>query len=145
MEKRIQINGVWYIEDPDQNDVIDSPESTEFRTQDVIQTVSCLWESRNWCFEASKMLSIPSDFNSLSSADYFSGIDIEIIDKREGRKEDWITDHADNEAWIIGVYDENPESMSDAREMFDAQGLREFKNFVGYLIDNHWIKRKTNE
>lgn len=141
MEKRIQINGVWYIEDPDQNNLIDSPESTEFRTQDVIQTVTCLWESGNWCFEASKMLSSHSDLNSLSSADYFSGIDIEIIDKRE----DWIKDHSDNEAWIIGVYDENPESMSDAREMFDAQGLREFKNFIGYLIDNHWIKRKTNE
>jgi putative heme degradation protein len=35
----------------------------------------------------------------------------------------------------------DPESMRDALQMFDAQGLAEFKAFLEYLIERGWLMK----
>jgi hypothetical protein len=42
---------------------------------------------------------------------------------------------------MFGVLEGNPDSVKDARETFDEQGLEEFKAFLRYLIKVGWLKK----
>lgn len=141
MENRMQINGVWYVKDFCQDDKVPNG-SGHFNSKDTTKAISCTWEYNDWCFEASKLFrdsDLPCNF---SLEDCYESLDIKITDKRLKGRENWIEEFCDNENWFLGIYNDDPESMPDALEMFDPQGLAEFKAFIGYLINKGWLKNK---
>jgi hypothetical protein len=126
MENRICIDGVWYVRETS------TPTTFKINPQNVVHTISCLWESDNWVFEAT-MICREDD-----PTDLYPDPTIDITDKR-GEYEDWIKHDSDNPNWMWGVLENNPESMIDANEMMDEQGLTEFKAFLEYLIEKGWL------
>jgi len=126
MENRICIDGVWYVRETS------TPTTFKINPQNVIHTISCVWESDNWVFEAT-MICREDD-----PTDLYPDPTIDITDKR-GEYEDWIKHDSDNPNWMWGVLENNPESMIDANEMMDEQGLTEFKAFLEYLIEKGWL------
>jgi hypothetical protein len=71
--------------------------------------------------------------------DHYKDPYITITDKRPADRKNWIECDTDNPNWMFGVYEGNPESMEEAVEMFDKQGLDEFRAFIGYLIKIGWL------
>jgi len=126
MENRICIDGVWYVRETS------TPTTFKINPQNVIHTISCVWESDNWVFEATMMC------REDDPTDLYPDPTIDITDKR-GEYEDWIKHDSDNPNWMWGVLENNPESMIDANEMMDKQGLTEFKAFLEYLIEKGWL------
>jgi hypothetical protein len=133
MEERIQVNGVWYVRE------IPEREIPEVEIEDKAITVSMerIWESSEWCFIATVIMKN----NAETLDDHYPDPYIKITDKRPADREDWIEDDVDNPIFMFGVLEGNPDSMKDANEMFDKQGLEEFKAFLRYLIKVGWLKK----
>ena len=127
MENRICIDGVWYVRET-------PPPTFKINPESVIHTISCVWESGNWGFEATMCL------REDDPTDFYPDPTIDITDKRE-EYENWIKHECDNPNWMFGVLNNDPESMVDANEMMDEQGLTEFKAFLEYLIEKGWLKK----
>ena len=131
MKDRIQVDGVWYVRESSTLPIVEIDEML------VTNTLGCIWESDNWCFEATAILREEAvDLTDI----YTTIIDIAITDKRNPDRDKWI-EHSDidNTNWFIGVYEGNPESMPEAEEMMDEQGIAEFRGFIGHLIQKGWI------
>jgi hypothetical protein len=134
MKDRIQVDGVWYVRETSTLPIVKIDEML------VTNTLGCIWESDNWCFEATAILREEAvDLTDI----YTTIIDIAITDKRNPDRDKWI-EHSgiDNTNWFIGVYEGNPESMPEAEEMMDEQGIAEFRGFIGHLIDKGWIVKE---
>ncbi len=131
MENRIQVNGVWYVKE----DTNDDHFEIEISESNVTETLSCVWETSKWCFEATVLLREDAD----SLADHYPSPWMVITDKRPKERENWITQESDNPNWFLGVYENNPESMPEANEMFDKEGIKEFRAFIGYLMRKGWL------
>ena len=131
MKDRIQVDGIWYIRESSTLPIV------EIKPRDVTNSLSCTWESDNWCFEATVILREEAvDLTDI----YTALIDIVITDKRNPDRDKWIEHNGiDNPTWFIGVYKGNPESMPEAEEMLDEQGIAEFRGFIKHLIDKGWI------
>lgn len=133
MKDRIQVDGVWYVRE------ISTLPIAEIKPRDVTNSLSCTWESDNWAFEATVILideakTLTDIYNNFAS--------IEITDKRNSDRDLWVEHNCDNANWFIGVYEGNPESIPEAEEMLDEQGIAEFRGFIGYLIDKGWIVKE---
>lgn len=128
MENRICISGVWYVRETS------TPQPTQFNPEDLIHTMSCLWEGDNWVFEATMML------KEDDPTDFYPDPTIDITDKR-GDRDTWVEHDSDNPNWMFGVLNNDPESMVDADAMFDEQGLSEFRVFLKHLIEKGWLKK----
>jgi hypothetical protein len=128
MKDRIEINGVWYVRETS------TPQPTKFHPEDLIHTMSCVWESDDWVFEATMML------RDDDPTDFFLDPTIDITDKR-GDRDEWVEHDSDNPNWMFGVLNNDPESMVDANEMMDEQGLTEFRAFLKHLIEKGWLKK----
>ena len=131
MKDRIQVDGVWYVRESSTLPIV------EIKPRDVTNSLSCTWESDEWCFEATAILREEAvDLTDI----YTTIIDIAITDKRSSDRDEWIEHKdCDNKNWFIGVYEGNPESMPDANKIFDEQGIAEFRGFIGHLIQKGWI------
>ena len=130
MEDRIQVNGIWYVrETPDI-----SHEEEHYEVSDSLQ---CVYENSTWCFEASILLK--RDVTELTDTEGTPWI--KITYKRFEDRELWTEDVVDSAAWMLGVYDGDPESQQDANKIFDRDGLRHFTWFIGKLIEKGWLKR----
>jgi hypothetical protein len=129
MKDRIQVDGVWYVRETSTLPIV------EIKPRDVTNSLSCTWESDEWCFEATVILK--DEAKDLT--DIYADSWVEITDKRPANRDDWKKDNSDNPRWFIGVYEGNPESMPEAEEMLDEQGIAEFRGFIGHLIDKGWI------
>ena len=127
MENRICIDGVWYVRET-------PPPTFKINPENVIHTISCLWESGNWAFEATMM------WREDDPTDFYPDPTIDITDKR-GDRDDWVEHDSDNPNWMFGVLNNDPESMVDADAMFDEQGLSEFRVFLKHLIEKGWLKK----
>jgi hypothetical protein len=128
MKDRIQIEGIWYVKE--------KPSLTvEINIEDIINSLKCLWETNNWCFEATILL----EDDALLVGNVSGTAWIEITDKRPLNMDDWITDSSDNPNWFRGVLEESSESMEEANKMFDEQGLAEFRAFIKHLINKGWL------
>jgi len=132
MKERIQVDGVWYVRETS------TPSIVEINPRDVTNALSCTWESDNWCFEAIVILRE----GAKDLTDTYPDPSITITDKRPVNRDDWKEDSSDNPNWFIGVLEGNPESMPEAEEMLDKQGIAEFRGFISYLIEKGWIVRK---
>jgi uncharacterized protein YegJ (DUF2314 family) len=122
MEDRIQVNGVWYVREQEEQ----SPE-VEIN---IMRSEARSIESDKYFFEAIR-LERPD-----APGTYFEDIDIKLTDKRE---RPWKEDFWDNNAWFRGVLINDPESMKHLRESVCLQGEAEFKAFLKELKREGWI------
>jgi len=86
-------------------------------------------ESGKYCFEATLVR-----YNNEPDK-YYDGVDIEFTDKRV---KPWKTDHWDNDTWMRGVLDNNPESLAELDNLC-PQGIVEFKSFLKVLKEEGWL------
>jgi len=122
MEDRIQVNGVWYVREQEEQ----SPE-VEIN---IMRSEARSIESDKYFFEAIR-LERPD-----APGTYFGDIDIKFTDKRE---RPWKEDFWDNNAWFRGVLINDPESIKYLRESVCLQGEAEFKAFLKELKQEGWI------
>ena len=133
MKDRIQVDGIWYVRETSTLPIVEIDEML------VTNYLGCTWESDNWAFEATAILKDKAE--DLSDI-YNNGISINITDKRPAYRDLWVEHNCDNANWFIGVLEGNPESIPEAEEMLDEQGIAEFRGFIGYLIDKGWIVKE---
>ena len=86
-------------------------------------------ESDKYCFEATliKDDKVPGK--------YYDGVDIEFTDKRS---RPWKIEQWENNTWMNGVLDNNPESLSELDHIC-SQGIVEFKAFLKVLKEEGWL------
>ena len=129
MEERIQVNGVWYVRE--------TPE-TEIEDKEITVSMERIWESSTWCFIATVIMK--DDAETLD--DHYPDPYIKITDKRSDDREDWVEDEIDNPLFMFGVLEGQSDSMKDANQMFDKQGLEEFRAFLLHLVKVGWLIKK---
>jgi hypothetical protein len=125
MEDRIQINGVWYKREED------SIEETESTFWDVTTYIGKVAESKLYVFKAEKM------YKDESNSELYSGVDIEFTDKRI--LGEWIEDLWDNDTWMRGVLNDDPDALKELRKSVCEQGEKEFKEFLTMLQEEGWL------
>lgn len=130
MENRIKIGDVWYVREDAIRDPLDHLENEEIE-MNVTTFDGRVFESDLYCYEATR---IYDDKNMV----YDTACGIEITDKRV---KPWKVHNLDNPLWYIGVLENNPESMVEAREMFCECGIIEFRIFIRDLVNENWIKK----
>ena len=130
MENRIKIGDVWYVREDAIRDPLDHLENEEIE-MNVTTFDGRVFESDLYCYEATR---IYDDKNMV----YDTACGIEITDKRV---KPWKVHNLDNPLWYIGVLENNPESMVEAREMFCESGIIEFRIFIRDLVNENWIKK----
>ena len=86
-------------------------------------------ESDKYCFEATKIQ------KTEWPPEYYDGVDIEFTDKRS---KPWKTDHWDNDAWMKGILDNNPEPLK-LLDNICPQGIAELKAFLKVLKEEEWL------
>lgn len=125
MENRIQINGVWYVRE-DQQDIpvlsIDDSDITNFE--------GCVYENVDFCWEATR---IKRDDGSL-----YKGVDIKFTNKRGMRP--WTDQYWDNNPWFLGVYNNHPDALVEAHESMGKEDTEVFRAFIGKLIEKGWLE-----
>lgn len=135
-QERICIDGQWYVRE----DLATSNEEEATHKLDIDNINQCIdieYDSGPWKFNA--QLFLLDDAKDLT--DHYSGLHMRIENTKSPGPP--AVDSSDNNAWLIGVLQENPESMDDANEIFcdDTEGLAAFRAFIQYLIDNNWLKK----
>lgn len=124
MKDRILIDGEWYVKEV-------LPKET-FEEINITKYIGCSFETDEYAWEATKIF---RDDDSL-----YPGVGIKFIDKTPKNRDKWEEDYWDNESWILEVYDNEPESLKEAREVMNEKGIRDFKNFIHKLIEMSWLK-----
>lgn len=97
---------------------------------DAIEYKGRVYESDLYCFDVTKI--------KRDNDDYYDGVDVKFTDKRE---KPWKEDNFDNDKWLLGVLDDNPDSIPDAKKLMCEQGIAELKAVVDDLLLIEWIKR----
>jgi hypothetical protein len=131
MQDRIEINGIWYVREVKQH----TPVINEIDDEDVVDTLSCTWETDEFCFDATVILRD----NAEELSDFYGSPFLKITDKRPSDRKDWIDHEVDNSLWFLGVLEGNPDSMEEAKEMFNDNGIQGFQRFISYLIQKGWL------
>jgi len=122
---RIQINGEWYVKE---SNVTTTPKKVEIEDSDITWTKGALYETDEYCWEATK---IYKEDGSL-----YSGLDIKFTDKMADPFEE---QHWDNNLWMRGVLENNTESLEEARDVMDEEGVAYFQAFLAKLRNEFWI------
>jgi len=130
---RIQIDGVWYVRETKAEQPI-----KKLQPNQITNTINSIYETGKYCFEA--LMIYRDDLETL-----YPDVSIEFTDKRPGEREDWKTDYLDNPNWMRGVFHGNEESMIDARETMDQDGIDDFRAFLKYLETRGWIDLNEEE
>ena len=131
MENRIKIDDVWYVREDAIQDPLDHLEDEEIE-MDILSIDGRIFETDLYCFEATRL------YNDEGVP--YEGCDIKVTDKRV---RPWKEEYLDNPKWFIGVLENNPDSMTEAREIFCDRGIVELRAFIRDLIDVGWLLIKT--
>jgi ABC-type Fe3+-hydroxamate transport system substrate-binding protein len=123
---RIEINGVWYVKETETT-------KEEKIIVDSVDFIGCSYENDDYVWEATKI------YEDVFNEVLYDGVDIKFTDKTVTP---WKEDHWDNDKWILGVYNNNSESMKDAKEMMNDEGIRHFRAFIKALIDKEWFNNE---
>ena len=123
---RIQIDGVWYVKEQDTNTV------QELQPSDVTNYIGCVYETDAFCWEATMIYR--DDLETL-----YPDVSVEFTDKRDADRKNWIVEYWDNTKWFQGVYNNDPESLVDARATMDVKGINDFRTFLKYIEQRGWI------
>lgn len=119
IKDRIQIDGVWYVRE---DNIEDEPINL-----DVVETQGCLVENEDFCYDATRIANDKGGF--------YEGVDIKVTDKRE---KPWKEDHWDNNNWMRGVLEYNPESWKELPDL-DGKNIKFLQAFLQYLKDKEWL------
>lgn len=122
---RIQIDGVWYVRE-------EQPQIKTIEPHQLTNTINCIYETDKYCFEA--IMIFKDDCETL-----YPDVSIEFIDKRPAKYDDWKKDSSDNPTWMRGVFHGDKESMIDARNLMDQEGIDEFRAFLKHIETKGWI------
>lgn len=114
-QNRIQINGVWYVREDQAQEPI---------KLDPIDFEGVVVENEDFCFEATK-----------HTNGNYNDIDIEFTDKRI---KPWKVDHWDNNNWMRGILENNPDSLNDMVDI-GSEGIRYFQAFLQHLKNKKWL------
>jgi hypothetical protein len=133
MENRIKINGIWYVRE----DKHPTPAIYELTNEDVTHSLECIMETNEYCFVATVILRDNAEYLT----DFSGNAYLKITDKRPDDRKDWIDHDVDNNKWLIGVLEGNPDSMEEAYDMFDDNGISQFRAFISYLIKKGWLTK----
>ena len=120
MENRIQINGVWYVRE----------DISEQKDIEVKYSMSCHYENDDYVWEATRLMKD-------DEISYYPDIDIKFTDKRN---KPWKEEYWDNNTWMVGVINDDPDAMKDARESMCPSGVKTFQLFLNKLKENFWLK-----
>ena len=120
MQDRIQINGVWYVRE----------DISEQKDIEVTYSMNCHYENDDYFWEATRLMKD-------DEISYYPDIDIKFTDKRT---KPWKEEYWDNNTWMVGVMNDDPDAMKDARESMCEKGIKEFKLFLKKLEENFWLK-----
>jgi len=127
--ERIEINGVWYVRE----DSISKPyQDIEIES---IHYESLLFETDEYVFDVSRMYRDDDET-------FFDGLMVKFTDKRPSQREDWTGESWDNDNFLLGVFNDDNESLVEARESLCTKGIAELKYIVGELIERGWLKNK---
>jgi len=122
---RIQIDGVWYVkEESTQNKI-------KIEEHQLTQCQTLVYETSDYCWEATRIYHDDKET-------FYAGVDITFTDK-EGDREDWEKDYWDNDNWLKGLYENNEDSLTHAREVMNENGIAHFQAFIGKLIEKGWL------
>lgn len=91
---------------------------------DIIEFEGCVVETDTSCFEITK----DSKYNSVS---------VQFTNKTANKKDFW-----DNETWLKGVYEKNPESIRLLKEAVKSKEDRKvFRKLLKHIIEKRgWLK-----
>ena len=118
---RLQINGVWYVRE-DQvliNKVKLDPVGFE----------GYVVENDEVCFEATRI--------KKDEYGYYDDIDIKCTIKK-GDSKDWLEDNWDHNAWMLGVLDNNPDSLKELPSI-GGENILFLQAFLQFLKDKEWL------
>ena len=128
MESRIKIGDEWYVKEstltpsqPEDSIHIDSTMSQHL-----------IFETDDYCFNVSRIYRDDEET-------FYDDVSIEFTDKRP-MQEDWKTEYWDNNRWLIGILQNDEESLKEARESLSEKGIFELKYVVRQLVNKGWIK-----
>ena len=125
MKDRIEVDGVWYIKEP----TITETEPIEL---DPTYVESCVVESNKYCYEASRLKNDDGTF--------YDDVSIKITIK-DGKREDWKEDYWDHQSWMLGVLENNPESLPEFEKSIHNKKEQDFcKAMLQNLVDIGWLK-----
>jgi hypothetical protein len=131
MENRIKIGDVWYVREEQSYDwYVREEQPIEEIKMNVISFDGRVFETDLYCFEATRLYD--------DDDTPYKSCEIKVTDKRV---KPWKDEYLDNPIWFIEVLENNPESMKQAYEIFDKQGIAEFRAFVRDLISVGWVKK----
>lgn len=117
---RIEIDGVWYVREDNTN--TNSPKI------DITCFKGMVYETDKYCWEATII--------EKEDGTYYDDIDIKFTDKRF---KPWKEKHWDSVAWMIGVCENNPSSMTEAKKLMCEEGIASFRLFIQKLRDEGWL------
>jgi hypothetical protein len=122
MKDRIQIDGVWYVRE------LEPEPETEFLDVQIHTSISVHYENDDYSWEA---ISLIKDDGS-----QYDGFDIKFTNKNI---KPWKDDYWDNMKWIKGVYENNPDSIKEALEEMNENGIKHFRSFLNELNKIGWF------
>lgn len=123
MKNTIVIDGIIYVR-ADKQDVV--PQSVMENVEDLcIEYAGILYEDDVMVLNATKFV----DSKELSSIEYTN----KTI-------KPWKNEYLDNENWLIGILENNPESIEDFKETFKTEYQQDvFKAFLLKLRAMNWL------
>jgi hypothetical protein len=122
MKDRIQIDGVWYVRETEPQ--------PEFLDVKIHTSLSVHCENDDYVWEAIRTY---KDDNET----FYEGFDIKFTNKniiQPLEEEYW-----DNMKWIKGVYENNPDSIKEALEEMNENGIKHFRSFLNELNKLGWF------
>lgn len=131
MENKIQINGVWYVREDSIAPTTNTKEQV-FNPDNVTNFEACVYETDDYCWEASRIRKDDGTF--------YKDVHIEFKDKTVDNWRSKESEYWDGNSWLLGVLQSNPESLEEARDCMNEEGVKTFREFLGYLNDLGWLK-----
>ena len=117
---RIQINGVWYVkEDQQQEDLI---------KLDIVNYHGCVVENDEFVIKATKLYDEAGDR-------YYDALNIKFTDKRD---KPWKEEEWDNIVWFGGVLNNDPESI-ELISYIGPKGVKFLQAFLKHLKNKEWL------
>lgn len=125
MKDRIQINGEWYVKE-------NNTPKTNIKDDDVTFFEGCVYETDNYCWEATRIYKSYADKIFYPSCD----IDIEFTDKTQ---KPFKSEHWDNYIWFNGILSGDDEAYLSALELMGVEGVDHFKAFLKKLVEINYL------
>jgi len=122
---RIEINGVWYVKE----DYVkkDKPNKLDLTEKDVTFSKSCVYETWDYCWEASLM-------SKDNGKEFYPELEIKFTDKKIDTTEYW-----DNPLWLNKILDGDKKEIEEAKKDMSNKGLKDFTKFLKFLKKENWL------